>query len=78
MNKPYFCRDFILTDWRPKRSKKLLFYGEHLYRFWKWKPKNLKLLRAEAVAQRYSVKKVFLEISQSSQENNCASGLQFY
>ena len=26
----------------------------------------------EAIAQRCSVKKVFLEISQSSQENNCA------
>ena len=26
----------------------------------------------EAVAQRYSVKKVFLEISQNSQENTCA------
>ena len=27
---------------------------------------------AEAVAQRYSVKKVFLEISQNLQENTCA------
>ena len=27
----------------------------------------------EAVIQRYSIKKVFLEISQNSQENNCAS-----
>ena len=27
---------------------------------------------AEAVVQRYSVKKVFLEISQNSQENSCA------
>ena len=26
----------------------------------------------EAVAQRYSVKKVFLEVSQNSQENTCA------
>ena len=26
----------------------------------------------EAVAQRYSVKKLFLEISQNSQENTCA------
>ena len=43
---------------------------------------------AEAVAQRRSVKKVFLEILQNSQENNCArvsfltkmqgSGLQLY
>ena len=42
----------------------------------------------EAVAQRYSVKKVFLEIRQNSQENTCtrvsfsiklqASGLQLY
>ena len=29
-------------------------------------------LYREAVAQRCSVKKVFLEISQNSQENNCA------
>ena len=28
---------------------------------------------AEALAQRYSVKKVFLEILQNSQENTCAS-----
>ena len=27
---------------------------------------------AKAVTRRYSVKKVFLEISQNSQENNCA------
>ena len=34
----------------------------------------LKLIKEsqEAVAQRYSVKKVFLEISQNSQENTCA------
>ena len=31
----------------------------------------------EAAAQACSVKKVFLEISQNSQENTCA-GLQFY
>ena len=30
------------------------------------------LLFSEAVAQRCSVKKVFLEISQNSQENTCA------
>ena len=30
------------------------------------------LKKSEAVAQRCSVKKVFLEISQNSQENNCA------
>ena len=37
---------------------------------------------SEAVVQKCSVKKVFLEISQNSQENNCArvsfSGLQLY
>ena len=27
---------------------------------------------SEAVAQRHSIKKVFLEISQNSQENTCA------
>ena len=31
-----------------------------------------RLLNAEAIAQRYSVKKAFLEISQNSQENTCA------
>ena len=38
------------------------------------------LPKAETVAQRCSVKKVFLEISQNSQENTCAraSGLQLY
>ena len=30
------------------------------------------LVAVEAVARRYSVKKVFLEISQNSQENTCA------
>ena len=37
MNKPYFCRNFFLTDWRHKRLKNttdlLLFYGEHFYGF---------------------------------------------
>ena len=32
----------------------------------------------EAVAQRCSVKKVFLEISQNSQENTCAKKTPFY
>ena len=32
----------------------------------------------EAVAQRCSVKTVFLEISQNSQNNTCVSGLQPY
>ena len=33
----------------------------------------------EAVVRRYSVKKVFLEISQNSEENSCAKvGLQLY
>ena len=31
-----------------------------------------RILPSEAVAQRCSVKKVFLEISQNSQENTCA------
>ena len=30
------------------------------------------IARSEAVVQRYSVKKVFLEILQNSQENTCA------
>ena len=48
----------------------------------------LKVLRTKAVVQRSSVKKMFLEISQNSQENICArvsfvinlqaSGLQLY
>ena len=33
MNKPDFCRNFFLTDWRHKRLKNkidlLLFYREH-------------------------------------------------
>ena len=33
MNKPYFCRNFFLTEWRHKRLENtidlLLFYGEH-------------------------------------------------
>ena len=32
----------------------------------------------ESVIQRCSVKNVFLEISQNSQQNICASGLQLY
>ena len=35
MNKPYFCRNFFLTDWRHKRLKNkidlLLFYRENFY-----------------------------------------------
>ena len=48
----------------------------------------LKIILPEAVARRCSVKKMFLEISQNSQENTCArvsillnllaSGLQLY
>ena len=37
MNKPYFCRNFFLTDWRHERLKNtidlLLFYGEYFYGF---------------------------------------------
>ena len=37
MNKPYFCRNFFLTDRRYKRLKNkidlLLFYREHFYGF---------------------------------------------
>ena len=37
MNKPYFCRNFFLTDWRHKLLKNtidlLLFYGDHVYGF---------------------------------------------
>ena len=37
MNKPYFCRNFFLTDRRHKGLKNtidlLSFYGEHFYRF---------------------------------------------
>ena len=37
MNKPYFYRNFFLTDWRHERLKNtiglLLFYGEHFYGF---------------------------------------------
>ena len=37
MNKPYFCRNFFLTDRRHKRLKNtidlLLFYREHFYGF---------------------------------------------
>ena len=37
MNKPYFCRNFFLTDLRHKRLKNtidlLLFCGEHFYGF---------------------------------------------
>ena len=42
MNKPYFCQNFFLTDWRPKRLKNkidlLLFYGETSvdFRIGKW------------------------------------------
>ena len=49
---------------------------------------NFLLIKTEAVFQRFSVKKVFLEISHNSQENICArvsfltklqaSGLQLY
>ena len=37
MNKPYFCRNFFLTDWRHKRLKNkidlLLFYKKDFYGF---------------------------------------------
>ena len=32
----------------------------------------INLVATEAIAQRFSVKKMFLEISQNSQENTCA------
>ena len=38
----------------------------------------LVFLLLEAVVQRCSVKKVFLEMSQNSQENTCARVLQLY
>ena len=40
--------------------------------FFLWTKLHENLLLAEAVAQRSSVKKVLLEISQNSQENTCA------
>ena len=37
MNKPYFCQNFFLMDWRYKRLKNaidlLQFFGEHFYGF---------------------------------------------
>ena len=36
------------------------------------------LIMSEAFSQKCSVKKMFLEISQNSQENTCSSGLQIY
>ena len=37
MNKPHFCWNFFLIDWRHKSVKNtvdlLLFYGEHSYEF---------------------------------------------
>ena len=49
MNKPYFCRNFFVTDLRHKRLKNtidlLLFYRKHFYGFSegeKWKLKNKK------------------------------------
>ena len=37
MNKPYFCRNFFLIDWRHRPLKNtiylLLFYGEHFHGF---------------------------------------------
>ena len=36
------------------------------------------LIMSEAFSQRCSVKKMFLETSQNSQENTCSSGLQLY
>ena len=37
MNKPHFCRNIFLTDWRHKCLKNtidlLLFYGEYFYWF---------------------------------------------
>ena len=37
MNKPYFCRNFFLIDWRQKRLKNtmdiFLCYEKHFYGF---------------------------------------------
>ena len=38
---------------------------------WPYPDKKLKMQQIEAVVQRYSVQKVFLEILQNSQENTC-------
>ena len=48
----------------------VIFIGKRSFR-------NFVVYNKEAVARRCSVKKVFLEILQSSQENNCQS-LQLY
>ena len=45
-------------------ASRLVYYADNL--------KNPGFEPAEAVAQRCSVKKVLLEISQNSQENTCA------
>ena len=57
-------------------------FGVYLSRVFLWRSENSKLQTKslssilldvlEAVARRWSLKKVFLEISQNSQENNCA------
>ena len=55
MNKPYFCPNFVLTDWRHKRLKNtndlLLFYGEPFYGLSEseliktyWKSENFKVI----------------------------------
>ena len=34
MNKPYFCPNFFLTDWRHKRLKNTIDLLQHFYGFW--------------------------------------------
>ena len=60
-----------------KEYKNALFEKKQM----RHKKRRIQSYSPEAVARRCSVKKVFLEISQNSQENTCArvsAGLQLY
>ena len=58
------CKVFPLTSAGSQTSPSPISHSDQ--------NKHRLLISSEAVAQRCSVKKVFLEISQNSQENTCA------
>ena len=68
----YFLLIQPITDWtwQKKKQRNLQYFNISTKRTIKLR--SLKCIISNALVQRYSVKKVFLETSKNSQENTCA------
>ena len=76
INKPKMCYSLSIKEKEMVSKVDLVIFTVH-----KSYPKNLQLHirnNVKAAVQKYSITKVFLEISENSQENTCALGLQLY